>query len=131
MNKGIVLFDGDCHICNRSVQFILHRDRNDYFRFASLQSEIGGKLLDQYGIPHDYDSIVFISDHKAYCQSDAVCQICLHLSGLWKIFYLGKYIPSPIRNWLYRFVAEHRYLFNSQQKACPIPTEKERKAMLQ
>lgn len=43
--KSIILFDGDCNFCNQSVQFIINRDPKGYFQFASLQSELGKKLL--------------------------------------------------------------------------------------
>ena len=44
-NHAIVLFDGICHLCTTSVQFIITRDPNGYFTFASLQSEVGRTLL--------------------------------------------------------------------------------------
>jgi hypothetical protein len=33
--------DGVCSLCNWSVQFILRRDPDGYFRFAAMQSPIG------------------------------------------------------------------------------------------
>ena len=33
----ILLFDGVCNLCNGAVQFIIERDEDGFFRFASLQ----------------------------------------------------------------------------------------------
>ncbi len=43
--KKIILFDGLCNLCDSSVQFILKHDDKDVFRFVSIQSELGFKLL--------------------------------------------------------------------------------------
>ena len=44
-NKIIILFDGVCNLCLGSVKFIIKRDLNDVFRFASIQSSVGEELL--------------------------------------------------------------------------------------
>jgi predicted DCC family thiol-disulfide oxidoreductase YuxK len=41
MTCVVILFDGVCSLCSWSVQFILRRDPNGYFRFAAMQSPIG------------------------------------------------------------------------------------------
>ncbi|MFS0784644.1 thiol-disulfide oxidoreductase DCC family protein [Bacillus sp. 1P06AnD] len=130
LNKAIVLFDGDCHVCNTSVQFILKRDPNDFFRFASLQSNIGQRLLKEHHLPEQIESLVLIDQGIAYTQSDAVFRICRHLKGIWKGAYTGIFIPRGIRNVLYQFIARNRYLFGKKPVSCPIPTEREKKAML-
>ena len=45
MSHPILLYDGGCGLCNRFVQFILRRDRNAVFRFASLQSALAAPIL--------------------------------------------------------------------------------------
>ena len=39
--KKIILFDGVCNLCSKSVRFIIKYDKADKFRFASIQSETG------------------------------------------------------------------------------------------
>ena len=82
-NKKIILFDGVCNLCNDSVQFIIERDKNDIFRFASLQSELGQKLTSERGIdPQAMDSIILIEPGIAYYEkSTAAIEISKHLSG--------------------------------------------------
>lgn len=57
----IVLFDGVCNLCNKSVQFIIKRDPHNQFFFASLQSEMGKSLLEKHHLS-EVDSVVLIKD---------------------------------------------------------------------
>lgn len=82
-DKGLVLFDGYCNLCSWSVQFILKRDSKDYFRFASLQSEIANQFFKDYNIPKGfYQSIVLIENNAVYFKSDAALRIAHKLKGL-------------------------------------------------
>jgi predicted DCC family thiol-disulfide oxidoreductase YuxK len=38
---GLILFDGQCSLCDSAVQFVFRRDPAAYFKFASLQSSLG------------------------------------------------------------------------------------------
>jgi hypothetical protein len=44
-DKKIILFDGVCNLCDSSVQYVIKHDKKDIFRFVSLQSELGQKIL--------------------------------------------------------------------------------------
>jgi predicted DCC family thiol-disulfide oxidoreductase YuxK len=84
MTRAVVLFDGVCSLCTWSVQFILRRDPNGYFRFAALQSPIGQQLLSRHELSAAaYASIVLIEQHTAYTSSDAALHIARHLHGAW------------------------------------------------
>lgn len=128
--RKIVLFDGTCHFCNRSVQFIIKRDPSAHFSFASLQSEIGSKLLKKHNVPNDIDTIVLIDDRKAYVQSSAVLRICKNLRGLWKLFYLGLIVPKPVRNFVYNSIANNRYKWFGTANSCALPTPEQSKRFL-
>ena len=89
MNR-IVLFDGECHFCDSSVQFIINHDPRELFYFASLKSEVGIELLLKYDISPEINSIVLIENEKAYVKSIAALRICRHLRGAWKSLYIFK-----------------------------------------
>ena len=50
-NQSLILFDGVCNFCNYWVNFIIDRDKQNVFKFAALQSEKGGDLLDKFNLP--------------------------------------------------------------------------------
>ncbi len=118
------MFDGVCNLCNNSVQFVIKRDKNDVFRYAALQSDVGQQLLKQRHIDTTaVDSIILIEPGVAYyTKSDAALEIAQDLGGLWKLSAIFSWIPATIRNRIYDFVAKNRYKWFGKQESCMIPT---------
>jgi predicted DCC family thiol-disulfide oxidoreductase YuxK len=122
-NKDIVLFDGVCNLCNAAILFIIKRDKNDRFRFAPLESEVGKELLAKYQIdPSKIDSIVLVSGDSAFAKAGAALRISKHLTGLWPLLYSLIIIPSLISDTVYDFIARNRYKWFGKKESCMIPT---------
>lgn len=121
---NIVLFDGECHFCDASVQFIIKRDRSGYFKFASIQSDIGQNLLEEFKIPATIDSVVFIEENKSYVKSTAALKISGRLDGMWKLFSVFLIIPKNLRDAIYDIVAKNRHKLVKKNE-CKIPTKDE------
>lgn len=124
MSQGaIVLFDGVCNLCNGFIQFIIKRDREGYFRFCSMQSELGKQLLQQYGInPDAMDTFVLLHNNKCFTKSDAALMITIKLRGAWSLLDLFLVVPRPVRNWCYDLIARNRYKWFGQNESCMLPT---------
>ncbi|WP_440770020.1 thiol-disulfide oxidoreductase DCC family protein [Natronorubrum sp. DTA28] len=119
----IVLFDGVCNLCHGFVQFIVPRDTEGQFHFASLQSDVGQQLLADHGLEdHDLDSVVLIEGDDAYVKSDAVIRIARKLGGIYRLLGPARYLPRRLRDWAYDLVAEHRYRIFGQKEQCMMPT---------
>ena len=127
---GIILFDGQCVFCDHSVQFILKRDVDKVFQFASLQSDIGQQLLKQYNVDSSIDSIVVIYMNKLYTQSDAAIVIAQQFKGLWKLLTVVKFIPKWLRDKMYVVIAKNRYRLFGEMDTCRIPTEEEKRRFI-
>ena len=123
-DKKIVLFDGVCNLCNSAVTFIIEHDKKDVFRFASLQSEIGRKLVEERGMdPEELDSIVLIDPGVAYYRkSTAALEISRELSGGYSLLKNFLFIPESLRDGIYNFVANNRYKWYGKKESCMIPT---------
>jgi predicted DCC family thiol-disulfide oxidoreductase YuxK len=120
--KILVLFDGVCNLCNGSVQFIIKRDPDSKFMFASLQSDFGRSQLVKWGLePAALYSIIVIEDGTLYQRSDAILKIASHLSGVWPLFRIFKFLPRFIRDGLYNLVATYRYKIFGKNDSCMIP----------
>ena len=119
----IVLFDGVCNLCNKSVQFIITHDKKKIFYFASLQSDFGQKKLQSIGIKDcQLQSIVYIQDQTAYFKSDAALHIAKSLGGKWKLLYYLHIIPKKFRDLIYSFIAKKRYKWFGKREECWLPT---------
>src|SRR5687768_16318256 len=120
---SIILFDGICNVCNGAVQFIVKRDKKNHFRFASLQSPEGQKLLAQHELPvNDFNSFVLVENGIVYTRSLAALKIAKYLSGLWSLLYGFIIVPKFIRDSIYDLFAKNRYKWFGKKDSCMIPT---------
>lgn len=120
----MVLFDGVCNLCNGTVQFILRHDPQGQFCFASQQSEVGQRLLAQHGIPASNalaNSLVVIEGDRVWLESDAVLHILHRLGRVWSVLYLLRWLPKPLRDAAYRWLAHNRYHIFGKREACLVP----------
>lgn len=127
----IILFDGVCNLCNGAVTFIIKRDKNNLFKFATLQSEIAEELLiAKLSDKELLDSIVLIENGKQYTKSSAALRIAKNLSGAYPLLYIFMVIPKFLRDWVYSIIAKNRYKWFGKRDACMIPTPELKKKFL-
>lgn len=132
----ILLFDGDCMLCNRMVQFVIRRDPRARYRFAALGSEAGRRIVAE-AAPHMHSALspghgdsssggtfILIRNGAAYTRSRAALETVRKLRGAWPLLYAFIAVPSPIRDWVYHFVARNRYRwFGRKSEACMLPAK--------
>lgn len=121
--QAVLLFDGVCNLCNASVNFVIDRDPQAYFRFAALQSEAGRALLEGQHLHGDYlDSIVLVEHGRVYTNSTAALRVARHLSGAWPLLAVFLVVPRPVRDLVYGWVARNRYRWFGRRDTCRLPT---------
>jgi predicted DCC family thiol-disulfide oxidoreductase YuxK len=119
--SAIILFDGECAFCERSVRFIALRD-GGYFRFGASQSPAAAALLARHGTSREATrSIILIEDGQVYLRSTATLRIAQRMSAPWRWAGLLMWIPRPIRDAVYRVVAAIRVRLAGTSNACEIP----------
>ena len=127
--KSLVLYDGVCGLCNKTVQFTLKRDKANRFRFAPLQGWLAGQILRRHGLNSEDLNTVFVVERplqegeKLYKKSKAVFTILNGIGGAWKLVSWMRALPL---NWAYDFVARNRYRWFGKYDACPLPSKEER-----
>jgi predicted DCC family thiol-disulfide oxidoreductase YuxK len=127
----ILLFDGVCNLCNRSVQFVLKHDQEKIFRFASLQSNAGQALLQQFNLPlTDFNSFVLVEGEQVFTKSTGALKVARQLKG-WRWLYGFIIIPRFIRDAVYGFIARNRYRWFGKQESCWLPTPELRARFLE
>ncbi len=122
---GIVLFDGVCNLCDATVHFILDRDPGGRFRFASLQSEAGARVLAERGMEPprgDPESILLVQGERVWERSDAALRIARGLTAPWRFAWAFALLPRPLRDAVYRFIGRNRYRWFGRSDACRVPT---------
>ena len=127
---NIVLFDGICNLCNSSVSLLIKYDTENNLHFAAQQTDSGKRLMKQYGIEGENQSVILISGDKVFYKSDAIIEISKQLKGWPRILKYGHFIPKGIRNVVYDLVAKNRYRIFGKRDFCSIPTPANRHKFL-
>jgi predicted DCC family thiol-disulfide oxidoreductase YuxK len=129
----ILLFDGTCGFCARSVQFVLrHEGKRRTLRFASLQSGAGTDVRRRHPELEHLDSVVWVEPSDAahesvYVRSRAVLRVLRYLGGGWPVLaWVGAIVPRFVRDWMYDVVAGHRHQLTRDGPACFIPDPDQR-----
>ena len=121
--QKIILFDGICNLCSGMVQFTLKRDRQEKFKFASLQSASGQALLTKFGLSkEDFDSFVYIDGNRYFQKSSASLRVFKELSGGWKLLFVFIIVPTFIRDFVYNRISKNRYKIFGKKDSCMVPT---------
>lgn len=135
--KPIILYDGVCGLCNRLVQFLLKHDRHGRLRFASLQSDFAAKVLQRHGFdPKDLDTLHVVENYdqpseRVLQRSDAVLRAWRELGGIWSVLAsVSRIIPRPLRDFVYRVVAQNRYRVFGKYDTCMLPDPEQRNRFL-
>lgn len=124
INNSIVFFDGNCKLCNSSVNFILSRDSVSYFKFSPLTSEFSKNFFNDKKINlSTINSIILFDNGLLFSKSDAILRIIKKLNTPLKYCWYLKYIPKSVRDFLYDFIANNRYSWFGKQTNCMIHTK--------
>jgi predicted DCC family thiol-disulfide oxidoreductase YuxK len=137
MSHPILLYDGVCGLCNRFVQFILRRDRDAVFRFASLQSAFGAAILARHGDnPTALDTVYVVVNHETaeeylLSRSAAAVFVLKQLPGPWRAAgFLLQLAPKFLRDPAYNVVARNRYRIFGRSEVCALPSDQDRRRFL-
>ena len=145
----VILFDGICNLCNASVAFVVRHDRRGVFRFASLQSAGGQRLLIAHGAAADvaraaavtpasadddgseaWQSMVLIDEDGVFKRSTAVLRVLRRLGMPWAITSIFLMLPVAVRDWGYTVIARRRYRWFGKRDTCAMPTPEQRARFL-
>ncbi|WP_339303554.1 thiol-disulfide oxidoreductase DCC family protein [Paenibacillus sp. FSL R5-0519] len=119
----IVLVDGVCHFCQGLTKWILKRDPEGKYHFASLQSDVAKELLVKGNLSTDsMDTFVLIENGKYYTRSTAALRLAKGLKFPYPLLYVFIIVPKFIRNAVYNWVARNRYRWFGKDEACMLPT---------
>lgn len=127
----LLFFDGGCGFCSQSVRRVARFDKRGRIAFAPLQ----GRLAAERGLSghaaRTGGTMVLLreADGRVFLRSDAAIELARALGGWWRILVLARFVPRPLRDWAYRQIADHRYLFPGNREACDLPSPELAKRM--
>ena len=127
MNDGaVLLYDGRCGLCSRTVRFVLRHESAHTLRFAPLDGNFARAAIARHPELRDVDSIVWMEHtgteaERAVVRSDAALRVAHYMGGPWRLALAGRMLPRAWRDAVYDFVARHRHRLIPGADRCPIP----------
>ncbi|MEO6005600.1 MAG: DCC1-like thiol-disulfide oxidoreductase family protein [Opitutus sp.] len=120
-DRPVILYDGECGLCDRLVQWVLPRDRAGKFRFAALQSPWAQSVLSRHGLPvTDFETMAVVEGEQVFLRSTAVLRI-LRFLPWWRWAYGFTVIPRVLRDAVYNAIARRRKRWFPAPDACGVP----------
>ncbi len=120
--KPLVLFDGHCALCHRSVRWLIKHDSKRQLQFLSQEDPQFEILLSEKRLPKPTGESLMLLDHETwYIYSDAVFQTLRYVDSPWNFLAVGRFVPKLFRNTLYRIIARYRYRILGYYPQCPLP----------
>ncbi len=126
--KPVLLYDGQCGLCNRVVHLLLRTDRAGRLSYAPLQSALAQNYLRTQGLPTaDFDSLVFVPDWDApivgaYClRTDGALAAAEEVGGVWRLVTWTGVLPAGLRDLFYKLIARSRYALFGEYRPSPLP----------
>ncbi|MEG3034277.1 MAG: DCC1-like thiol-disulfide oxidoreductase family protein [Aurantimicrobium sp.] len=121
----IALIDGDCALCVGLVEWLGKRITAEklnpaHIMFVPGESDWGTELLREAQVT-GFDSVVVLNKGQVLQEGDAVLALAEVLPKRWKVIAaLGKIVPRPLRNAVYRQVARNRISWFGRKEVCAI-----------
>lgn len=126
----VLVYDGSCGFCSRSVQFILRHERRHDLLFVTRDSPLGQDIRRHFHL-EGVESMLWIAGDQASIESNAVLSAARYLGGIWAaLAALGSLVPFSLRNWAYRLIARNRRRLSSPATSCLVPTAEQRDRFL-
>ena len=134
IERDIIFFDGICGFCNRTVDYVMLRDRTSRFLFSPLQGETFREVLDRHPELSKMNSLFVLrragGTETVLTRSEATLYIFSEVPGHGWIARLGRIVPRALRDSIYSVIAAIRYKIWGQRSTCRLPTPGEQARFL-
>ena len=120
-SRPLIVFDGDCVFCSRSMRLVARADRAGRFRMAPAQQPLGQALYRHIGLPTDrFDTYLVLIEGRLHQRSDALIAMAALLPWPWRAARLLRLVPRRLRDAGYGLIARHRYRLFGRRPACGL-----------
>lgn len=124
LQPRVVIYDGVCHLCNAGVQWVIKADKYKKIRFCAVQSKAAEPYLIACGLDRiDVLRRFLFVEGPGLCHqaSTAALKVLSYLPLPYSILSCSQVIPTPLRDAIYDYVANHRYDWFGKSTDCIIP----------
>jgi len=121
----IVVFDGECALCNGFVAWLVTHDPRGHFRIAGSAGDVGAAVVAAAGLDSQITaSTLLVWDGKAHVRSAAIIAVARGLPWPWRAIAGIRVVPRVLRDAAYGFIATRRPRMSADDPACGVPPPK-------
>lgn len=121
MEKSVIVFDGECNLCNGVVGWLLKFAPEDIFQFVPFQSPFGQNLLRTHGFSTtQLETVILFDDNGKHTHSDGFLRIISKIPKWRLVAALLAFIPRIIRDTIYNLASRNRVRWFGKSQACTI-----------
>ncbi len=119
--KNIIIFDGECNLCNGVVGWLMKFAPIEIFEFIPFQSPRGQQILIHFGFPTErLETVILIDDNGPHTHSDGFLKIVSKIPRWKLVAALLAFVPRMIRDSIYNLASRNRVKWFGQSKSCTI-----------
>lgn len=107
----IILYDGFCFLCDRTINYLIEKDQQQKLRYHTLGEE-----------NNKPSTVKLLYQGKEYTQSDVMVMVSILIDKPGISLSLLKFIPKFLRDFGYKIIAANRYKILGRSDTCLIPT---------
>jgi predicted DCC family thiol-disulfide oxidoreductase YuxK len=121
--RNLVLYDGECGLCDRTVQFLLRHDHRGVLSYAPLQGETARPFV---GDKPAVDTMLLVErlddgSTRISARSRGVFRTLAKLGGIWRVLAWLRVLPAFLTDLGYRLIAANRVRWFGRVDACRVP----------
>lgn len=120
--KYVLFFDGECVLCNGTVQWLFTRERDGQLAYASLQGATAAALRSSRAdFPEGLETFVFYDGGDLHVRSRAMFRAARLLKWPWRWGRFLAIVPRFLSDLVYRWVAKNRLRWFGRTTECWLP----------
>jgi len=133
--ERLVLFDGVCGFCDRTVRWLIERDPQGRLSYAPLQGPTAAELRARHPeIPEELTTMAYVDacgdGERVYLRSEAMFRACADLERPPRLLGWLAHLPRPLIDLGYALLARNRYRLFGRLDTCRVPSPEERPRFL-
>ena len=121
MRQPVLLYDGECGLCNWSVRMLLRADKTGRLHYAPLQSEPAQAYVRDWNIPDRCEPLL---------RTDGALAAAAEVGGILRVVSWLRILPGWLRDPCYKLVARSRYALFGAYRPSPLPNPEWEKRFL-
>lgn len=127
--SAIIVYDGDCPFCSRSMRWVAQNDVRERLSFTSSTSATGSELMRRHGIdPSQPSTFLLVEGDQGYVRSDAALRVIEMLGTRARHLRHLRKVPRFVRDAIYDRIALNRRRI--VPKACLKPSDQMLRRMI-